>query len=201
MGTPDTLEDALKQIAGYESRLSKMASHRKDAEARATEAQAALDEAQLQVATHERAAIGFDAVLAELDSHKGQAESWAVERSILSAGITEGEGLDFTLLAWQRIAEDARPAGGVAEWLASRDTLPKAVQAYLPAEAQEAATAPATPQPTVNDNDAARPFNGTPSPYSGGAIAGLSAAGKWRDARAAAYEAAGLVPPALPSKG
>lgn len=198
MGTPDTLEDALKQIAGYESRLSKMASHRKDAEARATEAQAALDETRLQVATHERAAIGFDAVLAELDSHKGQAEGWAVERSILSAGITEGEGLDFTLLAWQRVAEDARPAGGVAEWLTSRDALPKAVQAYLPVEPQEG---PTTPQPTVNDNDAARPFNGTPSPYSGGAIAGLSAAGQWRDARQAAYEAAGLVPPALPSKG
>lgn len=84
---------------------------------------------------------------------KSQIEaSFKVERAIMQAGITDEEGVEFARIAYDRLDADSRP--DIAEWLAARDNLPKAVAAYLPAA--DDAPAP-TPDPAPADGQDPNP--------------------------------------------
>jgi hypothetical protein len=67
-----------------------------------------------------------------------------IEREIMAAGILDAEGLDYVQHAYGKLPADARPP--LAEWLANRDALPKAVRAYLsePTATTSASAAAAT---------------------------------------------------------
>jgi len=84
---------------------------------------------------------------------KAEREALRVEREIASAGITDAEGIEYVQHAYGRLPSEGRPP--LAEWLAAKDALPKAVRAYLPdaAPAPSVTTAPAhtgTPLPKSN---------------------------------------------------
>ena len=81
--------------------------------------------------------------LAKLQQLQGQ---WTIERSIMSAGITDPEGVDFTALAYQRLGDDPPP---ISEWLAARDELPRGVLAYMaePAQPKQEPDQPKPKQP------------------------------------------------------
>lgn len=105
----------------------------------------ALKDAQEQIATLKteateagKAAKAAEKVQGELDQYKAKEADWAIERTILGAGISgedAPEAVDMIRLAWGRVPEGERPKGGIGDWLKS-DKLPKAVRAYLPQQQQ-----------------------------------------------------------------
>ena len=120
-----------------------------------TQLRAQLEEANTKLGTLQQ----------ERDTLAGERDSWSQEREIMSAGITDPEGLEFARLAWQRMAEDQRPEGGLSAWLQARDGLPKAVQAYLPPAGDQPAQqqAPAQQGARVPDpNAGARTYTQAP---------------------------------------
>jgi len=77
---------------------------------------------------------------------KAEREALRLEREIMSAGVTDFEGLDYVQHAYSKLPAEGRPP--IGEWLANRDGLPKAVRAYLSdAAAPTATTAAPTPAP------------------------------------------------------
>jgi hypothetical protein len=74
---------------------------------------------------------------------KAEREALRMEREIASAGITDAEGIEYVQHAYGRLPSEGRPT--LAEWLAAKETLPKAVRAYLP---EAAPTTPASTGPT-----------------------------------------------------
>lgn len=121
-----------------------------------TQLRAQLEEANTKLGTLQQ----------ERDTLAGERDSWSQEREIMSAGITDPEGLEFTRLAWQRVPEDQRPKeGGLKAWLSDREKLPKAVQAYLPPAGDQPAQqqAPAQQGARVPDpNAGARTYTQAP---------------------------------------
>lgn len=85
---------------------------------------------------------------------KAEREALRLEREIMSAGVTDAEGMEYVMHAFSKLPAENRPPLG--EWLANRDGLPKAVRAYLsdPTPAPQAApTQPAqasTPAPATS---------------------------------------------------
>jgi DNA repair exonuclease SbcCD ATPase subunit len=75
---------------------------------------------------------------------KAEREALRMEREIAAAGITDAEGIEYVQHAYGRLPSEGRPP--LAEWLAAKDALPKAVRAYLP-EAAPPAPAPTGPTP------------------------------------------------------
>lgn len=71
---------------------------------------------------------------------KAEREALRLEREIYAAGITDAEGIEYVQHAYSKLKADDRPA--IGEWLAAKDTLPRAIRAYLP-EASAPQTAPA----------------------------------------------------------
>ena len=80
---------------------------------------------------------------------KAEREALRVEREIASAGITDAEGIEYVQHAYGRLPSEGRPP--LAEWLGNKDSLPKAVRAYLP-EAPAPAAAPAVGAPLPKSN-------------------------------------------------
>ena len=111
--------------AGVQERISKLTAARREAEARASQ----LEERIAELAP---AAKRLETLSTQLAEYQRREQAWTEERTILSSGISDPDGVDFARHAWSRLPDDKRPAGGIAEWLAQRDALPKAVQAYLP---------------------------------------------------------------------
>ena len=72
---------------------------------------------------------------------KAEREALRIEREISAAGITDAEGMEYVQHAYSRLPSEGRPP--LAEWLAAKDALPKAVRAYLP-EAPAPTVAPTT---------------------------------------------------------
>lgn len=118
-------DGADKLPAGVQERISQLSAQRREAEARA----AKLEERVAELAP---AAKRLETLQAQLADYQRKEQAWTEERTILGAGISDPDGVDFARHAWTRLPEDKRPAGGIGEWLTQRDTLPKAVQAYLP---------------------------------------------------------------------
>lgn len=94
------------------------------------------------------AATKYQSQIEELKTmSKTEREALAVERQLLSAGITDAEALDYVTHAYGKLPAEGKPA--LSEWLGNRDALPKAVRAYLPEAAPATPTqaAPAPPPP------------------------------------------------------
>jgi hypothetical protein len=111
-----------------QQRLDRVTEQRRAAEAKASEL-------ENKVAALTEKATRYDDAVKELGAWKAKEAAWGEEKSVMGAGITDPDGVDFARHAWSRVPEDKRPAGGIGEWLQGRDALPKAVQAYFPAVA------------------------------------------------------------------
>lgn len=110
-----------------------------------------------ELAPQAEAATKYSAQLDEMKAmSKAEREALAVERQLLSAGITDAEALEYVQHAYGKLPAEGKPA--LSEWLGNRDALPKAVRAYLPE-----ATAPAAPAPTT-PTQAAAPVAPAPKP-------------------------------------
>lgn len=117
-------------------------------------------------------------------STAAEREALRVEREIMAAGILDAEGVEYVQHAYSKLAADKRPP--LSEWLSQRDSLPRAVRAYLP-EAPAASTpvpsAPTSASPPPAPAPAPRPSTGTipqapsePQSWTPEAIARLSPA-------------------------
>jgi len=99
-----------------------------------------------ELAPQAEAATKYASQLDEMKAlSKSEREALAVERQLLAAGISDAEALDFVQHAYGKLPAEGKPA--LSEWLGNRDSLPKAVRAYLPEAAPAAPTqsAPAAP--------------------------------------------------------
>lgn len=137
-------------------RLSKVTQQRKDAEA-------ARDEA-LNKASELEASAGrvteLEASLAGLQTQLGVAQ---MQGSIMKSGVVSEEGMAVVATLWAAVPEDARPPGGLSEWLTSSDA-PQAVRVYLPQPPTEQPPAAAAPaQPPAAPPAAAPPAASPPS--------------------------------------
>jgi len=112
---------------------------------------------------------------------KAEREALRVEREILAAGVTDAEGVEYVQHAYSRLPTEGRPP--LAEWLGQRDSLPKAVRAYLPEAPASTASTATAPAPKPAPAPAPRPATGTmpqapsePQSWTPEAIARLSPA-------------------------
>ncbi|MCB9681829.1 MAG: hypothetical protein H6733_10180 [Alphaproteobacteria bacterium] len=100
-----------------------------------------------EVAGLREVATERDKARAELATLQGQ---YTEDRALWGAGLTDPEGQDVARFLWSRVAEDARPEGGIGAWLsglrADGATPPKALAPYLGSGTTPAA--PVTPNPS-----------------------------------------------------
>jgi len=75
---------------------------------------------------------------------KAEREALRLEREIMSAGVTDSEGLDYVQHAYSKLPAEGRPS--ISEWLGNKDALPKAVRAYL-SDTSTPTTTTAAPTP------------------------------------------------------
>lgn len=185
-----------KDHRGLVRRIETLSRRESELKAKLAAAEAKTTELQAAIAEHGKAAKGWEKLQQERDSLLAEKAGWAEERAIVAAGVTEQEGVDFVRLAWSRLPEDQRPKGGPAEWLSTRDKLPKGVQAYLPAPADAKGQQQAKPPP--NPNAGAKP---APNGVSHGAsqLPTMSTQ-DFAASREAIWAELGFVAPALPGK-
>lgn len=176
------------------ARLQKVAAARDAAQERAEAAEARLAEHEKAAKSWERERKAWESTAAELDAYRAREHEWAMEREIMGAGITDPEGIDFARMAWQRVEEGKRPDGGVSAWLADRDSLPRAVRAYL----ESSGTEPPTAQRHDPNRGAHTSTTSTSRTFAAGSASRLAADGGWQAQRAAAWESLGVRPPRLP---
>ena len=132
-----------------------------------------------ELAPQAEAATKYQTQIEELKTmSKTEREALAVERQLLSAGITDAEALEYVQHAYSKLPADGKPPLG--EWLGNRDALPKAVRAYLP-EAPTVTTPAAPTQPAAPVAPAPKPSTATvpqapsePQSWTAEAIARLS---------------------------
>lgn len=114
---------------------------------------------------------------------KAEREALRIEREISSAGITDAEGMEYVQHAYNKLPQEGRPP--LAEWLAAKDALPKAVRAYLPEATPAAAPAPTTMQmPKANAGVTSQQPVVSPSAWNEAAIAKMSPS-EWKANKAA----------------
>ena len=116
-------------------------------------------------------------------SSAAEREAIRIEREIMAAGILDAEGVEYVQHAYSKLAADKRPP--LSEWLSQRDSLPRAVRAYLPeapaASAQpvasppSAAPAPVAPAPRTSTGTVPQALS-EPQSWTPEAIARLSPA-------------------------
>ena len=112
-------QDGTVDTSGAEARIRQLIAEKKTLEARlaiAEENAASADKWRTQVEELKA-------------SHKAEREASALERQILSAGITDAEGIDVVQTFYGKIPADGRPP--LNEWLANKEALPRAVRAYI----------------------------------------------------------------------
>lgn len=157
---------------------------------------AELDKLRAEYAKAAEAAKELEAVRSQVSAFDAERAKWSDERAMISAGLTDEEGIAVAQAAYARVAEAARPKGGIGEWLKDKDKLPKGVRAYLAAEDKPADKAPpvqpaAKAQAPASDR-AARQVAGTPAPLP--RPSALTSEG-YTDARASIWEALGQKAP------
>lgn len=114
---------------------------------------------------------------------KAEREALRIEREISSAGITDAEGMEYVQHAYGKLPQEGRPP--LAEWLAAKDALPKAVRAYLPEATPAAAPAPTTMQmPKANAGVTSQQPVVSPSAWNEAAIAKMTPS-EWKANKAA----------------
>lgn len=146
-----------------------------------------------ELAPQAEAATKYQSQIEELKTmSKAEREALAVERQLLSAGITDAEALEYVQHAYGKLPAEGKPPLG--EWLGNRDALPKAVRAYLP-EAPTVTTPAAPAQAAAPVAPAPKPSTATvpqapsePQSWTPEAIARLSPA-EWKANREAIFAA------------
>jgi hypothetical protein len=114
---------------------------------------------------------------------KAEREALRIEREISSAGITDAEGMEYVQHAYGKLPAEGRPP--LAEWLAAKDALPRAVRAYLPEATPAAAPAPTTmTMPKANAGVTSQQPVVSPSAWNEAAIAKMSPS-EWKANKAA----------------
>jgi hypothetical protein len=114
---------------------------------------------------------------------KAEREALQIEREISSAGITDAEGMEYVQHAYGKLPAEGRPP--LAEWLAAKDALPRAVRAYLPEATPAAAPAPTTmTMPKANAGVTSQQPVVSPSAWNEAAIAKMSPS-EWKANKAA----------------
>jgi DNA repair exonuclease SbcCD ATPase subunit len=114
---------------------------------------------------------------------KAEREALRIEREISSAGITDAEGMEYVQHAYGRLPAEGRPP--LAEWLAAKDALPRAVRAYLPEATPAAVPAPTTmTMPKANAGVTSQQPVVSPSAWNEAAIAKMSPS-EWKANKAA----------------
>jgi hypothetical protein len=114
---------------------------------------------------------------------KAEREALRIEREISSAGITDAEGMEYVQHAYSRLPAEGRPP--LAEWLAAKEALPRAVRAYLPEATPAAAPAPTTmTMPKANAGVTSQQPVVSPSAWNEAAIAKMSPS-EWKANKAA----------------
>lgn len=135
-----------------EDRLSKAVADRQTAQSALDAATAELEQlrASAEVAETKRAEAEATATALQ-----GERSSWATERQLMLAGVTDPEGLQIAQILWDRMEADQRPES-ISQWVHS-EAAPRAIRAYIPSpEAAPApAPAPAEPAPTPPPAEAA----------------------------------------------
>jgi hypothetical protein len=137
----DTGAETQVRTVPYE-RLQAVTRAKAEAEARAAELEA-------RVAELTPASKRAETLAAQLADYERRAAAWTEERAILAAGISDPDGVDIARHAWSRVPADQRPEGGLPAWLQSRDSLPRGVQAYMPAAAAAPVEPAAPPSPRL----------------------------------------------------
>lgn len=126
------------EAGGAEARIRQLIAEKKQLEAQLAEAREKGAAADKWQAKYEEAQA----------SHKAEREAARLERDMLAAGLTDSEGIDFALTAYNKLPAEGRPP--IGEWLSNRDALPRAVKAYLSEPAAPAkAEAPTPPAPAT----------------------------------------------------
>lgn len=128
-------------------RLSKATQQRREAEQARDEALAKVDELTSSMGQLEELQGQLSTLTAERDALSLRAD-------ILSAGVTDPEGVAIVSTLWAALPDDARPPEGLSGWLTSPDA-PRAVRVYLQQEAP--AAAPPSPEPAAAPPAAPRP--------------------------------------------
>ena len=158
---------------GAEARIRQLISRVKELEGRVTELTPLAEQA-------EKYRVQVDEVKAQ---SKAEREALRIEREISSAGITDAEGMEYVQHAYGKLPQEGRPP--LAEWLAAKDALPKAVRAYLPEATPAVAPAPTTMQmPKANAGVTSQQPVVSPSAWNEQAIAKMSPS-EWKANKAA----------------
>jgi hypothetical protein len=119
--------------SGANARIRQLVARVKELEAKVTELEPAAASADKWRAQFEEAKA----------SSKAEREALRLEREIMSAGVTDAEGLEYVQHAYGKLPAENRPP--IGEWLGNRDALPKAVRAYLSDAAPAPQSAPTLP--------------------------------------------------------
>ncbi len=158
---------------GAEARIRQLISRVKELEGRVTELTPLAEQA-------DKYRTQIEEVKAQ---SKAEREALRIEREIFSAGITDAEGMEYVQHAYGKLPAEGRPP--LAEWLAAKDSLPRAVRAYLPEATPAAAPAPTTMQmPKANAGVTSQQPVVSPSAWNEAAIAKMSPS-EWKANKAA----------------
>lgn len=133
----DDLGDSGRDPARYQARITKLSMQKNQLRKELDEAASRYAELEAKFAASEKSVAKITALESELAQYRDKEANWTTERDIMSAGVTDPEGLAFVTQAWRSLADDVRPKGGVKEWLESGETLPKGVRIYLPEQANQ----------------------------------------------------------------
>jgi hypothetical protein len=210
-GAPDTDpdDDGDDEVSSGKTvpyaRLQRVTEQRRALKAQLAEAQAKIDELEDAATGFAKQVKQFESVQAELDGLKGERESWAAERSLVGAGMTDPEGIDLAKLAYSRLKPEDRPKGGIGEWLKG-DSVPKGVRSYLPVKEEKPAAGAkpngatsTTPQQgqRANTDAKARSTPGAPQTFAPGSVSQMSNA-ELAASQEAIWQSMGMQVPNIP---
>lgn len=153
-----------QEASGAEARIRQLVARVKELESRVTELTPLAESA-------EKWRAQVDEVKA---ASKAEREALRIEREIAAAGITDAEGMEYVQHAYGKLPSEGRPV--LSEWLAAKDSLPKAVRAYLPEATPTQATPTTTTMPRANAGVASQQPSVAPSAWSEAAIAKMTPA-------------------------
>ena len=123
-----------------EDRLSKAVAERQSAQAALETATAELETLRAAAEVAETKRAEAEATAATL---QGERSSWATERQLMLAGVTDPEGLQIAQILWDRMDAEQRPES-ISQWIHS-EAAPRAVRAYIPQQTEAAPVADAAP--------------------------------------------------------
>ena len=133
----DTKDNNAEEARIPYARFKQANEARKAAEEARTQLNGQLEAAQAQLKAFEEMAAAKAAVEQQMTQMRSDLD---MERAMMHRGILDAEGVQFTKMAYNMIEGD-KPAFN--DWLTG-DTLPRAVQAYIPQAAPSAPVAPQT---------------------------------------------------------